>query len=77
MSNRTRYWVPEYLRTLRMLGIRISPWQHRACRKLELAGLKFCAHFGYGNAVELAKLSKAELQRRFGQPLTAIGRGHQ
>jgi hypothetical protein len=51
-SRLSRY---EYARICRMLKIRLSPKQHMAAKYLELRGKRFCADFGYENAIGLAR----------------------
>jgi hypothetical protein len=47
--------MSDYRATCRLLGIRLSAAQHRACSYLERAGQQFCVEFGYSNAIEKAR----------------------
>lgn len=37
------------------IGLALTPEVVKAARYLEQFGLRFCAHFGYANAVEIAR----------------------
>ena len=38
------------------LGIELRPYQRFACQYLESHGLRFLIDFGYGNAVDMARV---------------------
>ena len=46
---------PDYRRTARRIGMRMSQSQHRACAYLEAQGFRFCVEFGRDNAIEKAR----------------------
>jgi hypothetical protein len=45
----------DYATWCRRLGIRLSPKQHMAAKYLEQRGRRFMVHFGYQNAIGLAR----------------------
>lgn len=50
--------------TARLLGLRVTGWRARAFDYLESNGLRFCAHFGTDNAVEIARKHWRERKAR-------------
>ena len=48
-----------FRQTIKLLKIRVTARQRRACVYLERRGYLFCAHFGYANAAEMARKVRA------------------